>query len=310
MLKERPNHLNKKAISCIINPHAANKKWKRNILVRTYLRKNLPGQIIETFKDKAYTIQTAKQLSSDHDIIVAAGGDGTVADVIQGIVESGMKSHIALGVIPLGSGNAFRKSLGIPKNIRKALKIIHDSQTREIDLIEVEGKVATFASIGATASITMKKLHHKIPGFLGHLLASRKMLNLPSHEMEIELIDGREDSGKHFDRKNLKLKAFDCVTAKTNHFGYSWKVAPKAVIDDGYLDITFFELSGIKYFVHFPRIYFGTFQKTQKHYKTKKIVLRGKDLPIQYNGELLGLKDKIEMKVLPRAIKVICPIQN
>ena len=302
--------MNKKTISCIINPEAANKKWKRNLLVRTYLRRNLPGQIIETFKNKSNTILAAKKLSSDHDIIVAAGGDGTVADVIQGIVESEKKDHIALGVIPLGSGNAFSKSLGIPKNIRKAIKIINDSQTREIDLIEVEGKVATFTSIGATASITMEKNYHKIPGFFGHLFASRVMLSLPSHQLEIELIDGREDSGEYFDRKNLKLKAFDCVTAKTNHFGYNWKVAPEAVIDDGFLDITFFELSGIKYFVHFPRIYFGTFQKTQKHYKAKNIILRGKDLPIQYNGELLGLKDRIEMKVLPRAIKVICPEQN
>lgn len=304
-----PKHssLSDKKITCIINPHAANKKWQRNVLLRKYLQKNLPGEIIDDPEDKTYTVETVKKLCRENDVIVAAGGDGTIADVIQGIMESGRMKDVALGIVPFGSGNAFITSLGIPKNVARAIKIINEGQTREIDLIDIDGKAAAFASVGATAQVLVEKLQHNIPGFFGHLLASRIMLKLASMEQEIEIYDGIDDAGDRFDYKKLKLKVFDCVLGKASHFGYNWKVSPEAIIDDGYIDITLFEIPGWKYWLFFPSIYFGTFQKTQKHFKAKRIALSGRDLPVQYNGELLGIKDRVEMHILPCALKIISP---
>ena len=105
----------------------------------------------------------------------------------------------------------------------------------------------------------------------------------------------------------MKLKVFDAVIGKTNHFGYGWKIAPEAEIDDGYIDITFFEISSSKFLLYFPSIYFGTFQKTQKHFKARKVILKGKNLPVQYNGESMGTQDKVELNILPRALKVLVP---
>jgi len=297
-------------ISCLINPLAARDRWQRRGQLRSYLQKNLPGKIIDIKGKKEDTIEIAKKQSLNDEIIVAVGGDGTVADVIQGIIESGNKNDTLLGLIPIGSGNAFRKSFRIPKKAKKAIKILSEGQIKVVDLIDIEGKMAGFASIGATARVTQEKLKHNIQGLPGHILASRIMLTLPKKEQEIELLDGIDSHGEHFDRKTLKLKLFDCVIGKTNYFGYSWKVAPKARIDDGYLDLTFFETSGWKYLMFFSLIYFGLFQKTQKHFKAKKMIIQGKDLSIQYNGEFLGVKDRIEVKVLPRALKVISSEKN
>lgn len=294
-------------ISCIINPVAANKKWKRNILIRKYIQKHLPGEYFDTSQNKRDTIETTKRLCLVNDIIVAAGGDGTIADVVQGIIESGRSKEVALGIIPLGSGNAFRLSLGIPLNIPRAIKIIKEGRTNEIDLIDFGGKLATFGSVGATAQVLVEKLKHRIPGFFGHILAARIMLKLSRKDQQIEITDGIDDSGQQFAHKSLDLKVFDVFIGKTNHFGYGWKMAPEARVDDGYIDITFFEISSYKFFLYFPGIYFGTFQKTQKHYKAKKIIIRGKSLPVQYNGELLGKKDSIELKILPRALNIISP---
>jgi diacylglycerol kinase family enzyme len=80
-------------------------------------------------------------------------------------------------------------------------------------------------------------------------------------------------------------------------------------MDDGYIDITLFETSPLQFAINFPRIYFGTFQKTQRHYKAKRILIRGQNLHIQYHGELLGIKDEIEINVLPKALKVIAPAE-
>jgi diacylglycerol kinase (ATP) len=292
-------------ICCIVNPQAANKKWQRSKKVRGYLQKNLSCQIIDFQGSKKETIEIARKQSLTQKIIVAVGGDGTVADVIQGILEAQREKDIILGIVPFGSGNAFRKSLGIPKSVKKAIRLLKEGETREIDLIDIEGKVTGIASIGATAKVTQKKLQHNIQGLLGHIIASRIMPSLPKKELQIELFDGLSDSGERFDKKILNLSLYECVVGKTTFFGYSWKVAPRAKIDDGFLDITLYEISGLKYLLFFPLIFLGLYQKTQKHYKAKKMIVRGKDLPAQYNGEFLAMKDKFEINVLPRALKVI-----
>lgn len=302
---KKNSFLTHKKTACIINPYAANKKWIRNRIVRNYIKKNIPGKIIALQKNKNHTIQTAKELSQDYDVITVAGGDGTIADVIQGIMESGRNRDTTLGVIPLGSGNAFRISLNIPLNIPSALKVIKYGYIREIDLVKINHKYASFGSVGATAQVLVEKLKNKIPGFMGHLLAARIMLRLSRKKQEVKLIDGVDDKGNHFDRKNLKLKVFDVIIGKSKHFGYGWKIAPKAKINDGYIDVTFFEISNLKFLLFFPSIYFGTFQKTQKHFKAKKIFIKGQRLPVQYNGELLGKTDTVNISILPRALKVL-----
>jgi len=299
--------LSKEKASCIVNPTAARNKWERRKKLREYIKKNLPCEIIDSYLEKENIINTARKQSLEHNIIVAIGGDGTIAHIIQGIIGSGRANTILLGIITFGSGNAFRKSLGIPKNVKKALRVLSDGEPKEIDLIDIEGNMAGFASIGATAIVSEKKLQHKIPGLLGHLLASRIMVNLPRNEYEIELYDGVTDSGEYFEKKSLNLRLFECVIGKTRYFGYNWKAAPQASIDDGYLDITFFEAGWLKYLISFPLNYLGLFQKTQKHFKAKKIIIRGKDLPVQYNGEFLAAKDEITFKVRPRALKIITP---
>ena len=296
-----------KKISCIINPASANRKWKKRKKLRRYLKENLPAQIIDSYGDKAHTIKKTRELCLTQEIIVAAGGDGTVADVIQGIVEAKRNKDILFGIIPLGSGNAFRKSLHIPKNTRKAVTILNKGEIKEIDMIKINGKVASFASIGATAKATQMKLLNRVPGLFGHIWAAKIFFTLPKKEQEIELYDGTDDRGKRFDKKNIKLNVFDCVIGNTKHFGYSWRMAPKAQEDDGYLDITLFEINGIQYLFLFPFIYLGLLQRTQKHFKAKHMIVRGNELPVQYNGEFLGIKDEIELKILPRALKIIIP---
>ena len=299
-----PNSLPLK-ISCIVNPQAANKKWQRRKRTRQFLMRNLRSEVIDFQESKEQTIELAQKLSQDHDIIVAVGGDGTIADIVQGVIDAQKEDEVIVGILPLGSGNAFRKSLRIPKNVRKAVRIIKEAHTQKIDLIMIERKAAGFASIGATARVTQEKFEHKIPGLFGHLLAGRIILTLPKKEVEIELTDGYDDQGEHFHKKILKLKLFDCVIGKTNYFGYSWRIAPKARIDDGLLDITLFETSGVKYFLFFPLIYFGLYQRSQKHFKAKQIIVRGKHLPVQYNGEFLAERNEVHIEVLPKALSVI-----
>ncbi len=292
--------------ACLINPRAANSKWMRRKFLRAYLQKKLPGEVYDGLGDMKTTMERTIAACRDSDIIVAMGGDGTVADTLQGIFEAGKQGDVLFGVIPFGSGNAFRKSFSIPKNPLRAIDRLAEGIARPIDLMEVEGRIAAFASVGATARVTGEKLRGTVQGVWGHLLAARELFRTSRGEKAIELYDGFDADGA-FTEKAITSDFFDCIVAKTNYFGYSWLVAPRAVVDDGYLDITLVEMRPLKYALLFPLIYLGICQRRMRHFKAKRVVIHGQGLPIQFNGEFLGDRDRVEFRVLPRAIRMVCP---
>jgi diacylglycerol kinase family enzyme len=289
----------------LVNPRAANGRWVRNKILRQALEKRLSGRRYDLCGDRTNTVDLARKSCEDSRMIVAVGGDGTIADVLQGIFESGHSEEVVLGIIPVGSGNAFRKTYGIPKSPGAAAKVLARRAVVRSDVIEVGGRYAGFASVGATAGVTLEKLRHPVQGLLGHLLATWKLFRIPAEEKVVELFDGLDDRGESFTRKTVRTRFFDCIVAKTNFFGYSWRVAPLADAGDGYLDVTFWEMGPGVFLLAFPLLYLGLFQRTQRHFKARKVVIRGKALPVQYNGEVLGELDEVTFRVLPKALRIV-----
>ncbi|HPW17342.1 MAG TPA: diacylglycerol kinase family protein [Candidatus Aminicenantes bacterium] len=292
--------------ACLVNPRAANSRWMRRKLLRAYLQRRLPGDIYDGLGDVRTTIEKAALAARTADVVVAMGGDGTVADTLQGIFDAGRQGEVLFGVIPFGSGNAFRKAFDIPLNPLRAIDHLAEGTARPIDLMEVEGRVAAFASIGATALVTGEKLKGRVQGFWGHVLAGRRLFTTPLDEKTIELFEGRDAAGP-FERKAVASKFFDCLVAKTSYFGYNWRIAPRAVVDDGYLDVTLFEMGPVKYSFAFPLIYFGLYRRRLRHFKAKRVVITGRSLPVQFNGEVLGDRDRVEVRVLPKTIRMVVP---
>jgi diacylglycerol kinase (ATP) len=291
----------------IVNPFSAQGRWLRNPKLRDYIRAEFPDVVHDEARDKAGMIDLARRLSRENEVLVVMGGDGTLADVQRGIAEAGRLADIVLGIVPLGSGNGLRSSLTIPKTIRRAVRVLRTGVIKPIDLIEFDGYIANFVSIGATAKATLWKTHSTIPGLLGHALASRTMFTYGRKVQDIELFDGLDDRREPFAEKTLRLKLYDCIINKANYFGYNWLIAPKARLDDGYLDVTLFDIRAYSYLVYYPLIYLGQYQKILKHYKAKRMIVRGKDLYIQFNGESLPPRDEVEIRVLPKALRFITP---
>ena len=165
MQKHEHSTSSEKKLACIINPSAANKKWQRRKLLRKYIQENLPGKIIDSHEDKSTTIQAVKELCKDHDIIVAAGGDGTIADVIQGMIECQNQKNVVLGIIPLGSGNALCHSLGIPRNVRKAIQHIKKGKHRKSTSSKSMGHGPLSGASVPVLRLRMKKSKKTYPGF-------------------------------------------------------------------------------------------------------------------------------------------------
>lgn len=294
-----------KKIVCLINPLAANQRWQRRKKLRADLIRRLPGSCLDTPRAKEETVEMTKSVCSQAEVVVAVGGDGTVADVLQGIFESSRNDKVIFGVIPFGSGNAFRESLGLPRNPFKAIKHLLEGDCFTIDLIQLENRIAGFASVGSTAAVTGEKLRHKVPGLFGHLLAARKLLFYHRDEKILELYDGIDEKGQKYDYLEFSSRFLDCIIGNTNYFGYSWLVAPEAKLDDGYLDIILFEMPPLLYLLLFPFIYFGLVQRKLRHFKAREMVIKGKNLDVQYNGEYLGALETVRVKILAAALKVM-----
>ena len=296
-----------KNVACILNPEAARKKPWRRLALKRVLAKELPGQIFDIRVDKEGLIALIRKICPRFSTIIALGGDGTIADVLQGIRQAGREKEVILGIVPLGSGNAFRKSLDIPTDLHKAVEVIRGGEPRWVSLMDIEGYVSGFSSIGFTAEASNVEHRGKVKGFWGHVLAGLKLMTLPRWEVEAELEDGFDKSGQPFERRTLKLRILDCVVAKSSYFGYSFRIAPRASLDDDYLDITFFEMSTWKYALLLPLTYFGLSQRRLRNFKAKRLVLKGKGLAVQYHGEYLSQRDRVEVRVIPRAFRIIAP---
>jgi len=96
-----------------------------------------------------------------HDAIVVAGGDGTINRAISGL----HGSEVALGVIPMGTGNDFARGSGIPPSVEGAARRILEGRTKPIDLVRVNGRVyCTVGVIGVAADIALTVTRLTAPG--------------------------------------------------------------------------------------------------------------------------------------------------
>lgn len=98
------------------------------------IKKRFPDAELVFIKHEDSIAEISALKSKQYTHIVACGGDGTVNQVVNGI----MGTHVTLGVIPLGSGNDFANSLGMSKNFEKNLSILEKGKTKCIDVVENE----------------------------------------------------------------------------------------------------------------------------------------------------------------------------
>lgn len=158
-----------------------------------------PGEAVEIAE---------KAARAGYSPIVAAGGDGTIGEVVNGIAQAaGLQDGdpcdlTTFGVIPLGSANDMVDNLGLPRDLNRAAEVIARGQTRQLDLCSVEWKslegtvkkrfFANNAAIGLEPYITLiQQKIHRIQGTPRYLVATlRGVMDNPRWEMELAWEDG------------------------------------------------------------------------------------------------------------------------
>jgi diacylglycerol kinase (ATP) len=235
-------------------------------------------------------------IGSGYDVVVAAGGDGTVGSVARRLLDS----PTALGILPLGSAMNVARSVGIPRDLEAAATIIAGGVVRAIDVGEAKGVVFfEAASIGMNAAVLGEAQRVDEGRWVSLLAMVRVGLRYPAHRIDLDL-DGRR----------VRVRALTLAIANGPYTGLGLTLAPDAQLDDGRFDVVVFEgLSRWGLALHLARIVGGRKARATGMRRTRAACVRvsGRH-PIQVRADASDLgRTPIEFVVRPGALRVLVP---
>jgi YegS/Rv2252/BmrU family lipid kinase len=247
----------------------------------------------------------AESVLSNYDAVVAAGGDGTLYEVVNGLMKNPAKEKPPIGIIPIGTGNAFVRDMPLlTEEWKKSIEIIKTGKTRKIDLgaFTTEGEKYYFLNIlglGFVADVGDTADKIKLVGNFSYTLGVLyQTLFLKPTPMTIKADD-----------RELNLEAL-FVEVSNSQYTANFLMAPFAELDDGLLDVTICKpLSRLKLLQSFPKILSGehVYMKEVIHFTTKKIeIVAQKPKILTPDGELMG-STPVSIECLQQKISVFWP---
>lgn len=230
--------------------------------------------------------------------IVAVGGDGSVNDIVKGL----LGTDTALAIIPKGSGNGMARTMEIPLKEREALEVINRGKTIMMDVAFANGQpFISNAGVAFDALISKKFSKSQTRGLSVYSwLVTKHMWTYKEWEWKIT-IDGKDYSDQ----------AFIISVANGKQFGYNFKIAPQASWTDGYLDVVIVR--------KFPKVLGGllvlralngtiTSSPFVKHVLAREVEVSHPELKLmQTDGDAHPTESTVRFTIQPKAQKVIVP---
>ncbi len=307
----------------IVNPRSASgstrDKWSQTV---SDLRAHFGPFSVAFTKCPGHGVDLAKRAAeSGRQFIIACGGDGTINEVANGILLSGMDAE--LGVLPSGTGGDFRRTLGLPLTNREAAVALRDGKTQRMDVGKVtfhdhNDKIVTrhflnVSSFGLAASIIKRVKSAKIFDWLP-INGVRGRANFAvSTLQEVINLDPVQIRARMDDADEKTLQTINFCIANARYFGGGMMIAPKAKINDGLFDIVNIgDLSTAKILLNAHTLYRGTHTdlKEVKNTLAKKIEVSAYDpsveILLETDGELPG-KLPATYEMVPNALRVRIP---
>ncbi|MBN2089035.1 diacylglycerol kinase family lipid kinase [candidate division KSB1 bacterium] len=290
-------------ILMLVNPNAGQKKGTTTALQAKKLFENSGITLEMKFSTKAGEMLelSKKAVNATWDGIVAVGGDGTLFEIINGMMQVDESLPIPLGIIPVGTGNSFSRELKL-KSLEDTVQRILTGKTIQVDLGKCECSDDIFYFInllgfGFVSDVAHKANDYKKLGALSYIIGVLIITaKLSSYHLELEI------DGQKYERENCFVEI--CNSTKT---GGDMLMAPMAQINDGLLDVIILnKINRRRLLAAFPKIFKGTHLELPEAetFKAKKIVARPA-IPkiLTPDGEIKG-QTPITVTVLPQKIKI------
>lgn len=279
----------------------------------TSSKDNIPALLAEAFassdidlfltytKRPGHAYELAREAAeAGYDRVIAVGGDGTVNEVARGL----LNSNTALVIIPKGSGNGLARALDIPMGSSKAVDIATSDEVETIDCCLANGNpFFCTCGMGFDAEVSAAFAEAPFRGLLSYAkTAVEHYIRYKPSLYTIE-IEGMEP---------IQSEAFVVAAANASQYGNNAHIAPKASLTDGKVDIVIlrpfkvYELAQITFQLFLKKLEDNNHQLS---YQTNRAVfIRHEAGIVHLDGEPMEMPERIEIEVVPSAIKVVHPL--
>ena len=303
-------------IKVIVNPLAGRGYGGRvSPLIRRYLAElGADFELVHT-SGVGDAIHLARQAMNDgFDTIVAAGGDGTSNEVINGMMSAATGPIVGtLGCVPTGCGNDFAVMNGAPTDLEQACRLILAGETRLVDLgrVTFDDRITRYfdntVGIGFDGLVTMEARKFKrLRGMALYLVVVLKTIFLTMRPPRVEI---------ELDGEVIRQKILMTVIANGPREGGSFLVAPGARHDDGLLDLTIADtMPRLQMLAMVPKFMKGTHIHDRRvaTKRTRHVVVSSEDpLYVHVDGEVL-CEDahRVGVTLIPSCLRIIAPAET
>jgi len=307
----------------IVNPKSASGATRNNWSgIASDLRTHFgPFQVAFT-KGPGDGVELAKRSAIEgRKLIIACGGDGTINEIANGIIES--ETDCELGIIPSGTGGDFRRTIGIPTELREAGRALKEGRTEAIDVGRVTYRnfngdeesryFLNVTSFGLAAGIIERVKGSSslnwlpldtVRGRASFALSTlQEVVGIGTTRVRVKIDDGEERA----------ISTVNFCIANARYFGGGMMIAPEAKVNDGFLDvINIGDINTAKIILNAYTLYRGTHLDLPEVADTlaKRIEARpmndGDEVHIEVDGELLGMLPAV-YEVVEKRLKVRVP---
>lgn len=247
--------------------------------------------------DIGHTKDLIRQNRDEHNVFVAAGGDGTVHSVATQLVGSDK----ILGVLPLGSGNGFAREFGFRMNVRSLLSNIEKGESMNIDMIEINGHMClNVAGIGLDSFVAHSFNELKLRGVIPYIwLTLKTFVQLRPFWVTLT------SQGKQIFSGDLFVLTF----ANTRQFGNNAFIAPEAKPNDGMMNIVmikpFPKILGPVFIVRLftKRINKSSYVSTFT--TDKDVIIDTDEKRFHVDGEPLEISERVVVSLRKKILKVL-----
>jgi diacylglycerol kinase (ATP) len=282
----------------ILNPAAGWRRRQRLVPVLTRLREH--GCAVDLRETQASGDAERFAAEADpiaFDVVVAAGGDGTVNETINGLARSGLP----LGLIPLGTANVLATEIGLRTDPASLARCVALGRPRPVTLGVANGRrfilmagAGFDAHVVAGVSVPMKR-HLGKGAYVLSTLRQLLVFTFPSYQV---LID------------NTAQHAASVIVANGRYYGGRFVCAPDASLESATLRVCLFERSGRRATIGYALAMFtGRLPKLSSFrvIEARRVEIRGRPgEPLQGDGDIIGELD-VAIEVLPNALDLIYP---
>jgi YegS/Rv2252/BmrU family lipid kinase len=281
----------------ILNPAARGARTQR---LRTQVEKLARGTTLCATKDAGEAEALARNaVAEGYGRIVAAGGDGTINEIVNGIAGH---NEISLGVLPLGTMNVFATELGLPVNdLAGCWRIIQRNKTHRVDLPRANRKhFVQLAGVGLDAQAVKEtsRAFKRNFGPLSYLISAVQIASRTPPVLRIESEEAITTEGSFVLVGNGRL------------YGGRFPFFKQAVMDDGLLDVIVFKRLNYVDIIRYLQDVVFTPQISSpevEYFQTKRVRVTSEEVvPVEIDGELVG-NCPVEFKIRAGGLRVLTP---